>query len=92
LDLLCNLKPKLIIVHGSKAKNEFVKLLKYSGMIHDDDWLEKSSESLEQSKSVRNVRYSIEEAGTATVCRSLMYYGTSGDSFNGFRSFIQHLK
>jgi hypothetical protein len=91
-DLLCSLKPKFIIVHGSKAKNEFVPLLKRSGMIRSDNWLEKSSKELEKSKSILQIQYCANQTGIALACRSLMYYGKLGNSFEEFRDFLRHLK
>lgn len=80
-------KPRLIVLHGKPAKDAFID---YVG-IKTLRWaMDESVEELEARGEPLFVgNWSDGESYAVFVCRHLMYYGTSGHSYTGFKNTIK---
>ena len=89
-ELFLSVCPKTIIIHGSKAKSEFVSLLRERNVqLHSErTWEAASVKELEEAGCHIAIPYANGESATAWICRNLMYYGESGNSFAEFRKNI----
>lgn len=92
-EIFCQLvlvfRPRLLILHGKKTVDHVIDAFQRNGLIEPGAVnLEESIEQMESRSPLLEFTYPNGQIGVLLACRHFMYYGTSGDSFRGFRDNV----
>ncbi|MGF7060030.1 hypothetical protein [Brassicibacter mesophilus] len=91
-ELLMELKPRLLILHGKKTVEYANEILIQKGVLFEDSInLDQSIEVMEKQIPLCSFRYNNEKIANIMACRHFMYYGSKGNSFKVFRENILNI-
>ncbi|MDW7675660.1 MAG: hypothetical protein SCK28_14115 [Bacillota bacterium] len=89
LDLLLDISPSIVIMHGKTTVDHMVELLMRKGLLNATSVnLNEKIESMEQRAPLFEIPYQSGKIGKFFGCRHFMYYGQRGESFNSFKGNI----
>lgn len=87
--LVYEFTPKIIILHGKKTVEWAFSILSEKGLINIVEVnLDESIDEMESRTSLYKFRYPNGKPCIILACRHLMYYGTSGSSYTGFKNNV----
>ena len=88
--LLLNIQPKIIILHGKDTVGNFSEMLCKEGLCNGTNIdLSCRIEQMEECLPLTLIRYPNGSTGTVLACRHFMYYGKNGDSFVRFKENVK---
>ena len=88
-ELLMEIKPRLIILHGKRTVEYFDEILTERGAIPSKSiCLDKTIEDIEKQLPLYRFKYKNGKIANIMACRHFMYYGVMGESFKPFRENI----
>lgn len=91
-ELLTELKPRLIILHGKETVELAAEILFRKGIVSQESIdLNQPIEEMEKQLPLTNFKYTNGKNADIMACRHFMYYGSKGDSFKEFRKNILSL-